>query len=189
MLSISNLKVGTFFELDGTPHCVLATEHSKMGRGGAVLRTKVRNLTTGAVYDRTFQGSDTFPEADVTRRKGQFLYADSQGATFMESETFEQYTLTNDRLGTDRQYLKEGLPVDLILYNDSVLGVAIPAKVDLAVTYTEPGFKGDTQSTVTKPAELETGLTVNVPLFVKTGDTVRVSTQTGQYVERVSSEY
>lgn len=187
MLGITDLKVGTFFELDSKPHQVLTTEHSKMGRGGAVLRTKIRNLITGAVYDRTFQGSDQFPEADVSRRKGQFLYTDGDGATFMDSENFEQYVLRNDQVGDDGKFLKEGLEVDLVIYDDQLLAANLPPKVDLAVTYTEPGFKGDTQSTVTKPATLETGAQVNVPLFVKTGDTIRVSTQTGQYVERVNS--
>lgn len=187
MLGITELKVGTFFELEGKPHQVLTTEHSKMGRGGAVLRTKIRNLITGAVYDRTFQGSDQFPEADVSRRKGQFLYADGDGATFMESEAFEQYTLSNATLGKDKLYLKEGLEVDLVLYDDRMLAVGVPAKVDLKVTYTEPGFKGDTQSTVTKPATLETGLEIQVPLFIKTDEVIRISTQTGQYVERVNA--
>lgn len=187
MLGITDLKVGTCIELDGKPHQVLSTEHSKMGRGGAVVRTKLRNLQSGAVYDRTFQGSDHFPEADVARRKGQFLYADVSGATFMDAESFEQYPLSAQQLGDDRKYLKEGLEVDLVLYSERLLAVNLPAKVDLKVTYTEPGFKGDTQSTVTKPATLETGLEIQVPLFIKTGETIRVSTATGQYVERVNS--
>lgn len=187
MLGITDLKVGTFLELDDKPHQVLSTEHSKMGRGGAVVRTKLRNLVSGAVYDRTFQGSDHFPEADVNRRKGQFLYADTESVTFMDAENFEQYTLSVEQLGDDRKYLKEGLEVDLVIYDDRLLAVNLPAKVDLSVTYTEPGFKGDTQSTVTKPATLESGLEIQVPLFIKTGETIRVSTQTGQYVERVNS--
>ncbi|MBI4032484.1 elongation factor P [Candidatus Berkelbacteria bacterium] len=186
MLGITDLKVGTFFELDGAPHQVLASEHSKMGRGGAVQRTKVRNLLTGAVYDRTFKGSDQFAEADIAKRKGQFLYADATDATFMENDTFEQYVLGGVATTEIMGYLKEGLEVDLMLYDGQLLTVQVPAKVDLEVTYTEPGFKGDTQSTVTKPATLETGLEVKVPLFINTGDTVRVSTQTGQYVERAN---
>ena len=186
MLGITDLKVGTFFEYNGAPHQVLGAEHSKMGRGGAVMRTRMRNLRTGAVYEKTFQGSDSFEEADVTRRKGQFLYADETGATFMEAETFEQYLLAADQAKDVVKYLKEGTDVDLVLYNSSLLAVDVPAKVDLEVTYTEPGFKGDTQSTVTKPATLETGLEVQVPLFIKQGETIRVSTQTGQYVERVN---
>lgn len=187
MLGITDLKVGTFFELDGAPHQVLAAEHSKTGRAGAVMRTKMRNLLTGAIYERTFQGSDAFPEADVMRRKGQFLYKDGDGATFMEAETFEQYTLSNERLGEAAKFLKEGLELDLVLYNSQILAVQLPPKVELAVTYTEPGYKGDTQSSATKPAELETGLTVQVPLFIKTGEVVRVNTDTGLYVERVNS--
>src|SRR3989338_378315 len=146
MLGITDLKVGTFFELDHAPHQVLTAKHSKTGRAGAVLRTKMRNLLTSAVYERTFQGSESFPEADVTRRKGQFLYADGSGATFMDGGNFEQYTLSNDRLGSAREFLKEGTELDLVLYNEQVLAVQLPAKVELAVTYTEPGYKGDTQS-------------------------------------------
>ncbi len=186
MLGITDLKTGTYFELDGVPHQVLTFEHSKMGRGGAVLRTKIRNLLTGAVFDRTFKGSDQFAEADVSRRNGQFLYADERGATFMEADTFEQYVLDRPRVADQLGYLKEGEEVDLVLYNQTLLAVELPAKVDLEVTYTEPGFKGDTQSTVNKPATLETGLEVQVPLFIKQGDTIRVSTQTGQYVERAN---
>lgn len=187
MLGITDLKVGTFFEYNGAPHQVLGAEHSKMGRGGAVMRTRMRNLQTGAVYEKTFQGSDSFEEADVSRRKGQFLYADDSGATFMEAETFEQYTLSPEKTKDVVKFLKEGSVSDLVIYESSLLAVELPAKVDLQVAYTEPGFKGDTQSTVTKPAKLETGLEVQVPLFIKQGEIVRVSTQTGQYVERVNS--
>ncbi|MGI6103675.1 MAG: elongation factor P [Patescibacteria group bacterium] len=186
MLGITDLKVGTFFEYNGAPHQVLSAEHSKMGRGGAVMRTRMRNLQTGAVYEKTFQGSDSFEEADISRRKGQFLYADDSGATFMESELFEQYTLSPERAKDVVKYVKEGMDVDLVIYDGTLLAVDVPAKVDLEVTYTEPGFKGDTQSTVTKPATLETGLEVQVPLFIKQGETIRISTQTGQYVERVN---
>lgn len=186
MLGITDLKVGTFFELDGTPHQVTAAEHSKMGRGGAVLRTKIRNLLTGAVYDKTFQGSDQFEEADIARRKGQFLYTDDTGATFMEAETFEQYTLSTEKVGQSKGYLKEGLELDLVLYNGQLIAIELPVKVDLEVTYTEPGYKGDTQSSSFKPATLETGLQVQVPLFIKQGEVIRINTQTGQYVERVN---
>lgn len=187
MLSVTDLKPGTFFELDGVPHQVISSEHSKTGRAGAVMRTRIRNLTSGALYERTFKGSDQFDEADIARRKGQFLYADASTATFMESDTFEQYELGVDRVKNDLQYLKEGTELDLVLYNDSLMALQLPVKVDLAVTYTEPGFKGDTQSGTLKPATLETGLEINVPLFIKQGEIVRVSTQTGQYVERVNS--
>ncbi len=186
MLSITDLKTGTFFELDGTPHQVLSYEHSKTGRAGAVLRTKIRNLISGAVYERTFKGSEQFDEADIARRKGQFLYADGTNATFMESESFEQHEIGLDKLGADAKYLKEGLELNLMLYNGQILAIELPAKVDLAITYTEPGFKGDTQSGTLKPATLETGLEINVPLFIKQGEVVRVSTATGEYVERVN---
>lgn len=186
MLSITDLKTGTFFELDGTPHQVLSYEHSKTGRAGAVLRTKIRNLISGAVYERTFKGSEQFDEADIARRKGQFLYADGTNATFMEADSFEQHEISLDKLGADAKYLKEGLELNLMLYNGQILAIELPAKVDLAITYTEPGFKGDTQSGTLKPATLETSLEINVPLFIKQGEVVRVSTATGEYVERVN---
>lgn len=186
MLGISDLKTGTFFELEGTPHQVISYEHSKTGRAGAVLRTKIRNLNTGAVYERTFKGSDQFEEADIARRKGQFLYSDGTNATFMESDTYEQHEIAAAKVTEDLKYLKEGTELDLVLYNGTLMALMLPAKVDLAVTYTEPGFKGDTQSGTLKPATLETGLELNVPLFIKQGEIVRISTQTGQYVERVN---
>ncbi|MBI2589605.1 elongation factor P [Candidatus Berkelbacteria bacterium] len=186
MLGITDLKVGTFFELDRAPHQVIAAEHSKMGRGGAVLRTKVRNLKTGAIYERTFRGGESFEESDIARRKGQFLYNNPTSATFMESDTFAQYTLAEERIGADINYLVDGLEVDLILYNNQILAIQLPAKVELSISYTEPGFKGDTQSAAMKPATLETGLIIQVPLFIKSGDKVRINTATGQYVERVN---
>lgn len=186
MLGITDLKVGTFFELDNAPHQVVNAEHSKTGRAGAVLRTKMRNLLTGAVYERTFKGSDQFPEADITRRPGQFLYTDESGSTFMEAETFEQYQLTTERVGDAKHYLTEGSTADLVLYNGTLIAIQLPPKVDLSVTYTEPGFRGDTQSSTLKPATLETGFVVQVPLFIKTGEKIRISTESGQYVERAN---
>jgi elongation factor P len=186
MLSITDLKTGTFFELDRIPHQVISYEHSKTGRAGAVLRTKIRNLNTGAVVERTFKGSDQFEEADIARKKGQYLYSDGTNATFMEADTFEQHEMPLMRLGTDAKYLKDGMELDIVLYNDNILAIILPAKVDLEITYTEPGFKGDTQSGTLKPATLETGLEVNVPLFIKQGEIVRISTATGEYVERVT---
>ena len=187
MLSITDLKTGTFFELENVPHQVVSYEHSKTGRAGAVLRTKIRNLNTGTVYERTFKGSDQFEEADIARKKGQFLYSDGTNATFMEADTFEQHELSLAKLGNDAKYLKDGMELDLVLYNGNILAVILPAKVELAVTYTEPGFKGDTQSGTLKPATMETGLEVNVPLFIKQGEVIRISTATGEYVERVNS--
>ena len=151
------------------------------------MRTKIKNLTTGAIYDRTFKGNDQFPEADISRKKGQFLYSDETGATFMELDNFEQHQLDAAQVSDAKPYLKEGLELDLVLHDDTLLAVELPTKVDLEVVYTEPGFKGDTQSTVTKPAKLETGFEVNVPLFIKQGEKIRVNTQTGQYVERANN--
>lgn len=186
MLGITDLKPGVFFEYENAPHVVVSSEHSKSGRAGAVMRTKIKNLQTGAIFDRTFKGNDQFPEADIARKKGQFLYLDDSGATFMEQDNFEQHHLDLDQLGDAKNFLKEGSELDLVLHDDNLLTIDLPTKVDLEVVYTEPGFKGDSQSTVTKPAKLETGLEVYVPLFIKQGEKIRVNTQTGQYVERVN---
>lgn len=184
MIGITDLKTGVFFELDNVPYQVVFAQHSKMGRGGAVVKAKVRNLLSGSVIDKTFKGSDQFEEADILKRKGQFLYFDGSDASFMENESFEQYQISIDRIAESKPYLIEGLELDLVLYNGNLLALNLPPKVDLTVAYTEPGIKGDTQGSATKPATMETGLVVQVPLFIKDGDRVKVDTRDGSYEER-----
>lgn len=184
MIGITDLKTGVFFELDNTPYQVVIASHSKMGRGGAVVKAKVRNLLNGAVLDKTFKGSDQFEEADISRRRGQFLYFDGQDAAFMEDETYEQHQIAIDRIAESKPYLVEGMELDLVIYNGSLIALNLPPKVDLTVTYTEPGIKGDTQGSATKPATMETGLVVQVPLFIKEGDRIKVDTRDGSYEER-----
>lgn len=185
MINVGELRKGINIELDGQLVGVVEYEHIKMGRGGAVARLKLRNLRTGAIYERTFPASEKFRRAYLERRKVQYLYRDEHLYHFMDTETFEQVTLTAEQLGDDVLYLKENTVVDLLTYDEEAISIELPVTVELAVTETEPGFKGDTATGGTKPAVLETGLRVNVPLFVNEGDAVRVDTRTGEYVERV----
>lgn len=184
MLGITDLKTGTVIDLNGDPCVVLSYQHSKMGRGGAVLRTKLRNIKTSAVFDITFKGSDKFDEAPIERRTCSFLYSDSGVYTFMDSSSFEQYELKTDLVGDSSRFLKEGGELQILFYNDAPVSLDLPIKMEFRIAHTEPGVKGDTAQGGSKPATLETGATITVPLFVKIDDMVRVNTVEGTYVER-----
>ncbi|MER3405832.1 MAG: elongation factor P [Chloroflexota bacterium] len=187
MIGVGELRRGITIELDGQLYTVLEYEHIKMGRGSAQLRLKLRNLRTGATIERTFQASQRFNRVRLDHHNVQFLYSDDDTYHFMDTETFDQMALNREQLGDAVNYLKEGMTLQLLTYEGQPVSVELPITVDLKVEYTEPGFKGDTATGGTKPARLETGLTIQVPLFVNTGDVVRVDTRTGQYLERVSS--
>lgn len=182
MLGITDLKTGTVFVYKGDPYQVMSHEHSKMGRGGAVLRVKIRNLRTGAALDETFKGSDKFDEAELTRRKAQYLYASGDALAFMDQETFEQFELPRVAAGEQAGYLAEGAEAEILLFDEKPINIALPIKVTLTVTETAPGFKGDTAARSYKPATLETGATVQVPFHIKPGDKIVVDTRTGDYV-------
>lgn len=187
MLSISDLQLGVFLTYNNQPHQVVFSQHSKLGRGGAILRTKLKNLITGAIFDVTFKGNDKVEEAEIKRTKAQFTYKDGEGYHFMDGQTYEQFTLKAEQVGQSGGFLKEGENVDVISWNSRAINVSPPIKVDLKIAETEPGIRGNTaQGSVTKPAILETGAKVLVPIFMKVGDTVKVNTQTGEYVERVN---
>lgn len=187
MLSISDLQPGVFLTYNSQPHQVVFSQHSKLGRGGAILRTKLKNLISGAIFEITFKGNDKVDEADIKRSKAQFTYKDGEGYHFMDGQTFEQFTLKADRVGQAGGFLKEGENVDIISWNGQAINVSPPIKVDLKIVETEPGVRGDTaQGSVTKPAVLETGAKVQVPIFMRVGDIIKVNTQTGEYVERVN---
>ena len=185
MLGITDLKTGTAIDMQGDPCIVLAYQHSKMGRGGAVLRTKLRNIRTGAVIDITFKGSDKFEEAALERRVSSFLYSEADSYIFMDSTNFEQYHLSTEILGDKIKFLKEGAGVQILFYEDKPVSVELPIKMEFAIAHTEPGVKGDTAQGGSKPATIETGAPITVPLFVKIGDVIRVNTFDGTYVERV----
>lgn len=184
MLGITDLKTGVIFVYKNDPYQVMSHEHSKVGRGGAVLRVKLRNLRTGAALDETFKGNDHFPEAQLERRKAQYLYTDGQNFAFMDQESFEQFELAKSVIGDQANYLAEGAEADVMIFEGQPMAITLPIKVTLTVADTVPGFKGDTAARSYKPATLETGAVVNVPFHVKTGDKLVIDTRTGDYVER-----
>jgi elongation factor P len=186
MITPGELKKGFAIELDDQLWTVVDYQHVKVGRGGAVTRLKLRNLRSGFSLERTFPASERFRRIYLDRRKVQYLYNADDTFHFMDVESFDQLAMGKERVGDDANYLKENINADVLMYNDEAIALELPVTVDLRVEYTEPGFKGDTATGGTKPAELETGLKVQVPLFVNTGDLIKVDTRTGEYLERVS---
>lgn len=184
MISTSELRKGVTIELDGKLYSILEYEHIKMGRGSAQVRIRLKDVRAGHITERTFQAGERFPRARLERRTVQYLYEDGGLYYFMDKETFEQTPLTKEQLGDALNYLKEEFSLDLLTYQNEAIGVEIPLNVELQITETGPSFKGDTAQGGTKPATLETGLVVQVPLFLNNGDRVKVDTRTGQYIER-----
>jgi elongation factor P len=185
MISTGELRKGVAIELDGDLWQILDYHHIKMGRGSAQVRITLRNIKRGQTIERSFQAGTKWPRAQLERRPAQFLYRDGDECHFMDSDTYDQFMLTNDQLGEAAQYLKDGMVVDRTSYQGETIGIELPVTVDLAVADTEPGFAGDTQTGARKPATTETGLVVQVPIFVEAGDTIRVDTRTGEYQTRV----
>jgi elongation factor P len=182
-----DIKRKSFFEYEGAPyHCIDVEISRPTARGGQTLvRLKMRNLLTRAVFDRTFKAGEKFTEPDLVKVKATYLYADNSGCHFMDQDSYETVTLSAETLGDDRLLLVDNLPVEILKYNGNPIGMELPPHVELAVTYTEPAVRGDTSSgSVTKAATLETGLQVKVPLFVKEGDRVKVHTETREFVGR-----
>ncbi len=184
MLSINDLKVGATVTLDGAPYQVVKAQHSRMGRGGAVMRTTLKNLITGNNVERTFHGDDKIEGADLSKRKAQYLYQDGGGYVFMDSTTFDQFTLDSSLIGFVSNFLKEGQEVELLTFQDNPITINLPTKMPFKVIDSEPAVKGDTANNPMKNATLETGLAVRVPMFVATGDSIIVDTRDGSYVER-----
>ena len=184
MLGITDLKTGVAIIYEGDPCIVLSYEHSKLGRGGAIMRTKLKNLKSTATFDITFKGSDKFDEAPLQKRISTFLYAEGEQLVFMDTVSFEQFELPKTQLGSKVGFLKEGSDVQILFFDETPVSVELPIKLELAVSHTEPGVKGDTVSGGTKPAILESGAVIAVPLFIKIGDVLRVNTVEGTYVER-----
>ena len=186
MIDAGELRKGMAIELDGKVYQIVDFSHIKMGRGSAQVRLRIRDIVGGSTTERSFQATERFQPAFVERRPVQFLYADGEMHHVMDTETYEQFTLTADQLGEGVKYMKEGQVVDVLMYQGSVVSVELPLAVELAVVETEPGFKGNTATGGTKPAVLETGLTVQVPLFIAAGDVLKVDTRTGSYIEKAS---
>ena len=185
MISTSDLHKGVAIELDGDLWQILDYHHIKIGRGSAQVRIKLRNIKRGGTVERTFQAGEKFSRAVMDHRQIQFMYQDGDDYHFMETESYEQFHLTADQLGDAVSYLKENMMLDRTSYDGETIGVELPVTVDLKVIETEPGFAGDTQTGARKAAKLETGLTVQVPIFVGEGDTIRVDTRTGEYQTRL----
>lgn len=186
MYGINDLKTGTTFELEGQPFVVLDYQHSKQGRSGAVMRTKIKNLLTGSIIQRTFSGNEKFNEVEIERRKVQYLYEEGGRYYFMDQDDYSQFDLSNDDLGSVANFLKDGEVVQAQYYQGKAINIELPVKMDFEVTEASEGLKGNSASTSNKTITLETGFKVNVPLFIKQGDRVRVNTQTGEYVERAN---
>jgi elongation factor P len=187
LIDANNVKKRTLFELENTPYlCLDAEVNTPTARGGQTLvRLKMRNLLTNAVFDRTFKASDKFAEPDVQYASASYLYTDGDGSHFLDQETFETHTLSEAVIGDALDLLIEGAMVELLKYNGNPIGLELPPFVELKVAYTEPGVKGDSSSgTVTKPAKLETGLEIRVPLFIKEGEKVKVSTESRTFSSR-----
>ncbi len=184
MYGHTELKKGVLIELDGVPHQVLDSSHLALGRGGAVMRTKLKNLITGASFDKSFRAADKLPAADIAKQTMQFLYADASGFHFMNQDSYEQDQLSRELVGEAAAYLKEGNTAIVMLFDNRPIGVDIGNNVFLEVTATEPGVKGDTATAAMKAATLETGHELMVPLFVNVGDVIKVDTRDGKYLER-----
>jgi elongation factor P len=185
MIPATELRKGVTFELDGELHRVLEYQHTYLGRGSANVRVKLRNLRTGRTIERNFGAGEKFQDVRLELRQVQYLYRDGDLYYFMDTETYEQPALTTDTLGENVDFLKEGMVLSLSMYESQPVEIELPVTVDLEVTQTEPGVKGDTATGATKRAIMETGLAVQVPLFVEEGDVVRVDTRTGEYLTRV----
>lgn len=186
MIETGDLRKGSTIEIDGTLYQVIEVEHLKLGRGSAQVRMKLRDLRAGHIVDKSVQAGSRFTRARVERQPAQYLYNEGDLHYFMNTETYDQFPLNKSHLGDALDYLKENSTCNLLMYGNEPVGVELPAAVELAVVDTEPWVRGDTAQGGTKPAKLETGITVQVPLFVNVGDVLKIDTRTGEYLERAS---
>ena len=184
MLGITDLKTGTRLTYEGDPYVVLSYYHSKMGRGGAVAKTKLKNLRTGGVIDKTFQGADKIEEADLAKKRATYLYSDPENAYFMDTENFDQFEIPMEKVGHYKNYLVENSPVDILYFENKPINIELPIKMSFRVNFAPPGVRGNTAGTVTKKVTIETGAQVDAPLFIKDGDNIIIDTRDGSYVER-----
>lgn len=182
---VTNLRKGTVFSEEGIPFLVLKYTHTKVGRGNATIRVKVRNLKTGDVLEKTFLSGKEVEEGELERKRVQYLYDDPRHVVFMDPESFDQVAVEKEIIGEDKFYIKEGDFVTLLYFEEKPLSLELPSSIELTVRETGSSEKGDSAGSVTKEAVLETGLRVQVPMFVKIGDRVKINTETGEYMERV----
>lgn len=184
MISTNEFRTGVTVEMDGGLWSVVEFQHVKPGKGSAFVRSKLKNIETGAVIERTFRAGEKLPRARIDRREVQYLYGSGDDYTMMDNQTFEQITLTKEQVGDGRKYLLENMNLYLMFHNERLIGVEMPNSVELKVVKADPGLRGDTASGASKPVTLETGLVVHVPLFIQEGDVLKIDTRSGLYVER-----
>ncbi len=180
-----DVRNGTTFEMDGSVYRVVEFQHVKPGKGAAFVRTKLKNVMNGSVLEKTFNPSEKLQGAEIEKRDMQYLYNDGELYYFMDNETYEQLPLNKEELGEALKYIKENMSCKVLSFKGKVFAIEPPIFVELEVTYTEPGFSGNTSTSANKPATLENGTIINVPLFVNIGDTIRIDTRTGEYMERI----
>jgi len=185
MLTLSEIKVGRLIKINNDPYVVIRADHHKMGRGGAVLKTKLKNLISGAMLEKTFQGNDRVEEAETQDKFAQYLYKDENEAYFMDNETYEQFNLPADQMGDIIKWIKDGTDVKILYFDNKPVSVKLPIKIELKVISSPPGVKGNSAGNVNKTVILETGTEIAAPMFVNEGDVIRINTETGEYVERV----
>lgn len=184
MVTAGDFRNGVTFEMDGNVYSIIEFQHVKPGKGAAFVRTKIRNVISGAVTEKTFNPNDKYPTAFIERKDMEYLYNDGDLYYFMDSETYEQLPISPNVLGDNFRFVKENMVCKVLSYKGNVFGIEPPNFVELQVTETEPGVKGDTATNVTKPATLETGAAIKVPIFINEGEMIRVDTRTGEYMER-----
>ncbi|MDH5542070.1 MAG: elongation factor P [Nitrospinota bacterium] len=184
-IDMNGIRNGKKIELDGVLYEVVSFAHTKPGKGQAFVKAKIKNLKTGQVLERTFKGGDSIKLPDFEEKEMQYLYLDDSGYHFMDTETYEQTFLSVEQVGDKAKFMQENSNVQVLIHNGELIDMELPISVELVVTHTEPGLKGDTSGSASKPATVETGAEILVPLFVNIGDKLKIDTRTGQYVERV----
>lgn len=185
MLNFNEIKTGKVIKVNNEPYIIIKTDHHKMGRGGAVLKIKCRNLINGNVLERTYQGAEKAEEAETETKKANFMYKDKDEAYFMDNTSFEQFNLHVEDLGDSEKFLKDGTDVDVLYFEGKPVSISLPIKMEFKVLSAPPGVKGNSVGNVNKLVEIETGAEISVPMFINEGDVIRINTDTGEYVERV----
>jgi elongation factor P len=185
MYSCSDLKKGLKILIDGEPHVIVQFDFSKPGKGQSLYRCKLRNMVTGSLFDRTYRSGESFTPASLEERKMQYLYQDETGYVFMDNQTYEQLSLSEETLADDKYFLVDNMEVEILVFNDMAIGITLPNFVNLRVTQSDPWVKGDTAAGNNKPATVETGFTLQVPSFVEEGTLIQIDTRTGEYATRV----
>lgn len=185
MISTSDFRTGLTILLDGDVYSIVDFQHVKPGKGAAFVRTKLKNVKTGSTTEKTFRAGEKVERAQMESREMQYLYNSGDDYFFMDTDNYEQLTISREQLGNNIKYLKENMNIDVLMYEGQIFGIDLPNSVELTVVATDPGIKGDTASGGSKPATMETGLVIQVPFFINVGDVLRIDTRSGEYIERV----